>query len=138
MSEDPEFADGTGADPEPKIETNESSIDKPKTLPSKAEIKEAFKKYCIKETDEALDFVGDLVALIGKQLRDGFQPMDDALGLVTEAMRSDFVEKAKKGVGGITQVPAEIKDLDMDEIARLVGFRVLVEFKQIKDAFEKD
>lgn len=69
----------------------------------------------VKETKEVLVLVGDLAALLVEVLKDGVQ-IADALKIADALMKKpELVIELKAAVAGIEEVPAELKDISLDE-----------------------
>ncbi len=74
----------------------------------------------IKETKEAVQFGVALVNIVDNELRDGFQ-VTDVFALVP------VLTKAPAAISGASEIPAEIKDMDLDERRELAA--VIMEMK---------
>lgn len=76
----------------------------------------AEEKLGIKETKEALHGILVLGAFVASRAKDGLKA-DDGLALVQKLMSDDeeFKKALSDAVDGIGQVPAEVKDLDVQE-----------------------
>lgn len=69
----------------------------------------------VKEVKEVLVAVGDLAALLVEVLKDGVQ-MSDALKVADALMKKpELIAELKAAVAGIEEVPAELKDISLDE-----------------------
>ena len=67
----------------------------------------------IENTKEVLDFVGEVGVQVATVLkRGGFHPKD----LLTVFEQPTVVDRLRKAVDGITEVPGELKDLDPIEM----------------------
>lgn len=74
----------------------------------------------IKETQEALVGINEVAILLASRLKDGVGVDDFAA--VWEKLNNDaeFKAKLEAAYQGVSQVPSEIKDLDVGEIVSLV------------------
>lgn len=70
----------------------------------------------VKESKELVEGVMILSALLLRELKDGFQVAD--LPVILSKIGSD--ERLKEAVKGLSEVPAEFKDLTPEEIVQLV------------------
>lgn len=69
----------------------------------------------VKETKEVLVAVGDLAVLLVEVLKDGVQ-ISDALKIADALMkRPELLIELKAALDGIEEVPAELKDISLDE-----------------------
>lgn len=78
----------------------------------------------IKETKEAMALGFALAGLLKGQLMDGFQ-VADVMKIVEAALTPEMLEKMKMAVAGISEVPAEVKDVDMFEGLELAKFAIM-------------
>lgn len=79
-------------------------------------------KIGIKETKEALEGLNQLALLVIGQAKDGIQ-VGDAVAVVEKLLLDpEFKAKLIDAVNGVSHVPAELKDLDVQEIFELGKF----------------
>lgn len=87
-------------------------------------------KKGLKETLELLDCLKDVGVIVASISKDGKFNSSD----LPELMKViDLVGKAVEAIKGVSEVPAEIKDLDAAEIAQ-IGAKALEAFQAIKAA----
>lgn len=93
--------------------------------------------YGIKETKEGITAGFLVAALLTTRLNDGLQVGED-LGAIFGKWQSDedFKRQVMAGIEGSKNIPAEIKDIDLNEGFELSG-HVLLEGKKIIEALAK-
>lgn len=75
----------------------------------------------IKETKDVLIAVNKVSLLLIKHLKDGFQAGKDSVAIVGEIMGNEALKQSLIDAAvGVSAVPAELKDIDMQEIIELV------------------
>jgi hypothetical protein len=75
----------------------------------------------INETKELLVAVDELALFLISVLKDGFKASEDIPAIIAKLSKDEeFVAVMKKAVEGIANVPAEIKDLQIEEVVELV------------------
>lgn len=89
-------------------------------------------KVGIKETKELLVGVMKMAVLLTNRLSDGFQVEDLSSILAAMAMDPEF----REAVAGIKELPAEVKDIDLEEGFEL-GMLVLKKVPEIIAAAKK-
>jgi hypothetical protein len=90
----------------------------------------------IKETEEALVAVNALSILLIKLFRDGIQ-FSDFTELYSKIMADDeFRGRMKEAYQGIQNVPAELRDLDLEETIKLTSLQLKF-LPEIIDAIKK-
>lgn len=93
-------------------------------------------KTGIKETKEAIIGLSDVSQLIISKAKDGLQ-MSDAMEVVQKLLfDAEFKKVLEDAVNGIAVVPAEIKDLDVQEGIEL-AMLAIEEGKQVIEALKK-
>jgi hypothetical protein len=73
----------------------------------------------VKETKEALVGAIKLGKFVAERLKDG-AGFDDAMALGTKLLNPEFRKMVNEAVQGADQIPAEAKDLSLDEGAELI------------------
>lgn len=68
-------------------------------------------KIGIKETKELFEAVGVLVEVLIERLKDGFA-VEDLASILSKVA---FDQKVREGLKDLKKLPAEMKDLDLDE-----------------------
>jgi hypothetical protein len=90
----------------------------------------------IKETEEALLAVNILSIYLIKQFKDGVQ-ISDFMDLYSKIMSDDdFKSKMMDAYQGVQNIPAELKDLDLQEIIKLTSLQLSF-LPEIIDAIKK-
>lgn len=70
----------------------------------------------VNETLEMILATGDLGAILIKHMKDGIQVGKDAQAIAQDLMANpSVIDEVKKAVEGANKIPAEIKDLSLDE-----------------------
>jgi hypothetical protein len=78
----------------------------------------------IKESKEALIAVNALAVFLVEQFKDGVQ-FSDFMELYAKVMSDDlFKQKMMDAYVGVSQIPAEMKDLDVQEIIELTSLQL--------------
>ena len=81
-------------------------------------------KLGIKETKEALIGANKLSVLMMRRLKDGVG-IDDAFAIYDKLKTdTEFRQALVDAYQGIEKVPAEVKDLDLNEAVELIGVQV--------------
>lgn len=84
-------------------------------------------KLGTKETKEVLIAVNKVSLLLIKHLKDGFQAGKDGLAIVSEIMSTEELKQSLIDAAvGVSAVPAEMKDLDAQEIIELVMLQAML------------
>lgn len=78
----------------------------------------------LKDTKEALKAVNELALFLAKNLKDGVQ-FSDATAAVGWLMEPASQQLFKDAFEGIKNVPAEIKDLSLEEALELVSMYIV-------------
>lgn len=94
-------------------------------------------KHGVKESKELLIGVNELSLVLMKHLKDGFQAGKDAAAILGELVANEEVKnKLVEAVQGVDKVPAEIKDLSLEEGVEL-GMVQVGYVSKIVDALKK-
>lgn len=94
-------------------------------------------KLGVKEVKELLVAVNEVSVLLVKQFKDGAQLADAAALMAAIAGNDELKEKLFAAYMGVGQVPAEIKDVDLQEGLELAGVQ-LSYIPKIVEAMKKD
>lgn len=94
-------------------------------------------KQGIKELKEALIGAQDLAILIIKNLKDGLQLGKDVSAVVGELLTNEELKASLTAAAeGVSKVPAELKDIDLNEVLELVMLEVM-QVSKIMEALKK-
>lgn len=78
-------------------------------------------KRGIQETKEVIEALGALSGVLVAHLKDGFQAGQDLPAIAGELfLKADVRQALERAGDGIQNVPAELKDLDIEEAFELV------------------
>lgn len=71
----------------------------------------------VKETKEAVEGVGELIAFLMGILKDGFQPGADIQAVIAQvSTHPEFVTKIKAAYEGANKIPDEVKAITVPEV----------------------
>ena len=77
-------------------------------------------KIGIEETKEVLIALDEISLLILGQIKDGIQ-LSDVVSIITKVLASEELKSAlSRAVVGISNIPAELKDIDLSEGIELI------------------
>lgn len=94
-------------------------------------------KVGIKEMKELLIAVNEVSVLLVKMFKDGVQLADAAALMAAIAASEELKEKLLAAYVGVGQIPAEMKDVDLQEGLELAGVQ-LSYIPKIVEALKKD